>query len=84
MLIVDVELQVQSASGLKFSPPPLPISKNMLTLFETEEASDVSFKVGDILIPAHRLILRMNAPILFGFCEKHGGDLPVLIKDTTP
>ena len=56
----------------------------MLKLLENEEDSDVTFMVKKTKIPAHKLILKMNAPVLHGFCteQEEGGSIP--IKETTP
>ena len=42
--------------------PTNPDLIDMMKLLESEEGSDFSFKIGDMTIPAHKLILRMNAP----------------------
>ena len=64
-LIIDVEIQLKGNSKFEPSNPAL---KNMLALLESEEHSDVKFKVDEEIIPAHSLILKMNAPILANFC----------------
>ena len=81
-LIVDVVVQRAKGENDLFYPSN-PHLKNMLTFLENGEDADVSFKVGDTTIAAHKLILKMNAPILHSFCPKRG-DAPVSIKDTTP
>ena len=55
----------------------------MLKFFESGDDADVWFKVGDTTFAAHKLILKMNAPILHSFCPKRG-KAPVQINDTSP
>mmetsp|Transcript_12408 Transcript_12408/g.26920 ORF Transcript_12408/g.26920 Transcript_12408/m.26920 type:complete len:222 (+) Transcript_12408:1377-2042(+) len=55
----------------------------MLKLLENEDDADVALKIGDTLVPAHKLILKTNAPILFGFCKKHDKESPVHIEGTS-
>lgn len=90
-LVIDVEVQV-----VDLDPPPAdyginkfkhenPHLKNMMKLLKNGDDSDISFKVGDVAIPAHKLILKSNAPILHSFCtEIEGGPSLVDINDTTP
>ncbi|KAL7553933.1 hypothetical protein ACHAWF_017290 [Thalassiosira exigua] len=81
-LVVDAVLQITNKRYDECiqSNPRL---KNMLALLESREGSDVTFKVGDSMIHAHKLILRMNAPILFKFCEKHADEGPIVIRRTS-
>ena len=80
-LVVDVEIQI--VKGKNDFQPSNPFAKNMLALLESEDDTDVSFKVGDTTIPAHKLILKTNAPILHSFCPKRG-KAAVQIRNTTP
>jgi hypothetical protein len=53
----------------------------MLELLESENAADISFKVGDKTLKAHSLIITANAPILSSCCNKEGNS-PTVIDDT--
>ncbi|KAL7549518.1 hypothetical protein ACHAWF_012779 [Thalassiosira exigua] len=80
-LLVDVELQ--------FPPPSLHVPSNLLQgealkLVGDDEYTDVSFEVGDAIISAHKLILKMNAPFLLTVCKGNDPDVPILIKETSP
>ena len=80
-LIVDIYIHARpDQNGYHVSPNPF--AKNMLKLLESEDNADVSFKINDAIVRAHKLILRVNAPILANFCEGASGT-PVLLKDTT-
>ena len=56
----------------------------MLKLLDDDENADVSFLVKKTVIPAHKLILQMNAPILHDFCKEHNTGKRIPIKGTTP
>jgi len=79
-LLVDVELQ-EVVKPNQYRPSN-PFAANMFKLVENENGADVSFKFGDVIIPAHKLILKMNAPILLDFCDKHDGGAPIPIENT--
>ena len=82
-LLIDVHLQIKPKQKSIYIPTN-PFGTNMLKLLENEEDSDVTFMVKKTKIPAHKLILKMNAPVLHGFCteQEEGGSIP--IKETTP
>ena len=65
-LLIDVHLQSKPESS-SIHVPSNYFGKNMLKLLENEDDANVSFKVKKTIIPANKLILKMNAPILFGF-----------------
>ncbi|KAL7539387.1 hypothetical protein ACHAXR_009238 [Thalassiosira sp. AJA248-18] len=76
--IIDVEIQVRPTLS-KYRSFDIPLAKNMFKFYANEDCADVSFKVGDELIPAHQLILKMNAPDLAAFCQgcEKGSAIPI-------
>lgn len=68
-LLIDVELL---AKPLRAYVPSNPHTKNMLALLDSGDNADVTFKVGGTTIPAHKLIIQTNAPLLYSFCPKRG------------
>lgn len=79
-LVIDAELQI--VSNQDEYRPLNPHVKNMLALLDSGDDSDASFKIGGTVIHAHKLILKNNAPILFGFCEKNENGKPIPITET--
>mmetsp|Transcript_27963 Transcript_27963/g.52266 ORF Transcript_27963/g.52266 Transcript_27963/m.52266 type:complete len:387 (-) Transcript_27963:223-1383(-) len=79
-LVIDVEIQFISGKRTKFQPTN-PAFKNIQQLCECDDHSDVQFKVAEEVIPTHKLILTMNAPLLAEFCGKKK---IVTINDTSP
>ncbi|KAL9187201.1 hypothetical protein ACHAXT_010921 [Thalassiosira profunda] len=79
-LVIDVVIQIIKEK-VDFEPTN-PALQNMRELCECNLYSNIKFKVDNEIIPAHKLVLQMNAPILAEFCgnKKH----PVAIKGTTP
>lgn len=55
----------------------------MLRVLDQGHDSDVSFKIGGKIVAAHKVILRMNAPGIFTFCEESDGDSPIPIDNTS-
>merc|ERR1719253_680100 len=83
-LLIDVHIQMKpETDSLHF--PPNPFGMNMLKLLENEDDADVSFMVKTTKITAHELVLKTNAPVLYGFCEGYekGQHIPIG-DDTTP
>jgi len=80
-LVVDVHLQIKEPSSLH--KPPSSLSIKMLQLLENMDNADVSFTVENNLVTAHKLILSVNAPVLFDFCGENNDGSPITIKDTT-
>jgi len=81
-LIIDVELQIISKPN-EFRPSN-PLVENMLKLFEDKDDADVTFKVGSVIISAHKFVLKVNAPVLLRFCDESDGGSHVSIMDATP
>lgn len=61
-----------------------PSAQNILSLLDSGDNSDVSFKVDDTIIPAHKLILQTNAPMLAGFLKDHEEGVPIEIEAVSP
>jgi len=58
--------------------PPNPLVSKMVALFDEGTESDVTFEVGDCLIPAHKLIIQASSQEL---CDGiGGGKTPILIE----
>lgn len=81
-LSIDVEIQTISKPN-EFRREN-PFVEKMLKLFEDKVDADVSFKVGSDTISAHKFILKVNAPMLFRFCDGRNGGSHVSIMDVTP
>ncbi|KAL9187250.1 hypothetical protein ACHAXT_001353 [Thalassiosira profunda] len=60
------------------------VDDGFLGLLESGDEADVTFNVGGTLISAHKLILKLNAPVLHSFCDEHEDGLPIPINDATP
>lgn len=76
-LFVDFEFQ-------KVDPPCVyrPINRahsNILALLDNSEDADLAFNVDGATVYAHRLILKVNAPTLAGFCDGSDRESPVSI-----
>lgn len=69
-LLVDVLLQILP-DAVSLYVPTNPLGAKILKLLENDEKADVSFKVENTIIRAHKFILDLNAPLLFNFCEGH-------------
>lgn len=82
-LLIDVLIQVKPDLN-SFHTPTSPLAKNMLKLLENEDDTDVTFKVKRTIIPAHKIVLKANASILFGFCEGSKKGTHIVIKDVIP
>ena len=84
-LLMDVHIQIKPGPNI-LHVPRNPFGMNMLKLLENDDDSDVSFMVKKTIIPAHMIILKMNAPVLYDFCEgeKNGKRKHIPIKDITP
>jgi len=83
-LLIDAHIQLKPKKKA-IHIPSNPFAANMLGLLENEEDADVTFMVKKTKISAHKLILKMNAPVLYGFCEDQGEEgKAILIKETTP
>lgn len=81
-LIIDVEIQIISEpNGFR---PENPFVVNMLKLFEDKEHADVTFKLRNNIVSAHKFVLRANAPMLFSLCDKLDVGSPMTIDNTTP
>ncbi|KAL9184255.1 hypothetical protein ACHAXT_002341 [Thalassiosira profunda] len=79
-LIIDLHLQYQINERTLYRPVN-PLARNMLKSLDTEEDTDVSFKIGDTIICAHKLILKMNAPTLYNFCRDGSKESPIPIEN---
>ena len=64
--------------------PPNPFNANMLALLENGDDADISFRIGEVTIPAHVLILRTNAPVLADLFDGRATDTPVSIEGISP
>ena len=56
-----------------------PLRAKMVDLLEAGTDHDVLFKVEDVIVPAHKLILRLNAPLLFDCCKDFDEGAPIEI-----
>ena len=81
-LVIDAELQIVSKQDDKYQPSN-PLTKNMLALLDSGDDADVSFRVEDTVIPAHKFILKVNANDLYECVATGKGKAPVPIKDTS-
>ena len=79
-LTIHVTIQVKVPQN-DLHYPTSRLATNMLELLESENAADISFKIGDKTLKAHSLIINANAPILFNCCNKEGNS-PTVIDDT--
>jgi len=79
-LHIDFMVQYRPEAPNDYYVPPNPFAANMLALLEGGESADVSFKVGNVIIPAHMLFLKTNAPIL----ARQAKENPTSINGTTP
>ena len=87
-LLVDVEIQY----GLRPQRQVL-VSQfhkkskndaNLLRLLDSGDDADINLKFEGTVIPAHRLILKMNAPFLYSLCEsKEKGTTDVTLSHLT-
>mmetsp|Transcript_12300 Transcript_12300/g.30077 ORF Transcript_12300/g.30077 Transcript_12300/m.30077 type:complete len:396 (+) Transcript_12300:214-1401(+) len=80
-LIVHVEIQTRIVMTFQ---PPNTSAGIMKRILESKEDADVVFYVRGMSILAHKLILKMNAPILFSLCRNRSMDAPLSIEDTSP
>eukprot|EP00579_Thalassiosira_antarctica_P010441 CAMPEP_0201910386 /NCGR_PEP_ID=MMETSP0903-20130614/1778_1 /ASSEMBLY_ACC=CAM_ASM_000552 /TAXON_ID=420261 /ORGANISM="Thalassiosira antarctica, Strain CCMP982" /LENGTH=386 /DNA_ID=CAMNT_0048445011 /DNA_START=241 /DNA_END=1401 /DNA_ORIENTATION=- len=74
-LIVEVIVSYQIEHS-SFSLPESPVVKNLLKLLSSGEDADVFFHIDDDIIPAHKLILKMNAPFLASLFN-NGKSVPI-------
>ena len=83
-LLIDAHIQCRPKEN-DIHIPSNPFATNLLKLLENEDDADVTFMVKKTKIFAHKLILKMNAPLLYAFCEDQGEEGKVIpIKNTTP
>lgn len=84
-LHIDVLLQYIIHEDVdQFHAATNPSVANMLAFLDSGDNADISFKVGDTIIPAHKLILQINAPFLASFCKGQAEGTPISIEATTP
>ena len=63
-LHIDVLLQYMHEETDQFHVPTNHFITNVLALLDSGDNADISFKVGDTIIPAHKFMLQINAPVL--------------------
>mmetsp|Transcript_32085 Transcript_32085/g.67877 ORF Transcript_32085/g.67877 Transcript_32085/m.67877 type:complete len:379 (+) Transcript_32085:103-1239(+) len=85
-LHIDLMLQYSNEETGQLHTPSNPFAANMLALVESGDSADadVFFKVGDSIIPAHKLILKTNAPALARLYAGQPDGIPILIEGMTP
>ena len=59
-------------------------NENMLQVFLNNDHADVAFKVGREIFPAHRVILKCQAPDLAELCETFDTTNPMPVDDVEP
>lgn len=65
--------------------PQSSLSKNVLKLFlDEDDTTDIAFKVKGVLIYAHRVILKAQAPELAEMCENCNKANPMPVDDVEP
>ena len=55
-----------------------------MKLYRDDNTTDLAFEVGSSLFPAHKLILRAQAPDFLELAEQFSIDNPMIIKDVDP
>lgn len=80
-LRIDVHIQYKPKPGCK----PINILANrMIECLEGGKHVDVSFKVGNTQISAHKLVLSMGSSFLYSLCEDNSDGSPIPINDVSP
>ena len=83
-LVIELEVWHDYIELKEFHYPRNTLAKAALKLLASGEDADVSFIVGDTVIYAHKLILKLNAGLLHTFIDKTGDvSSPVKIEGTT-
>ena len=70
----------------EFNLPRNSLAKAALKMLKSGEDADISFIVGDTVIYAHKLILKLNAELLYAFVDETTDDdvdSPVKVEGTT-
>ena len=84
-LVLRLFISKSSTSLDEYVTPFIPKNPFSMGKFCMDEATaDVSFRAGEEVIYAHRLILQSNAPTLAELCEDRDKDTPVLLSEITP
>ncbi|EJK61082.1 hypothetical protein THAOC_18481, partial [Thalassiosira oceanica] len=84
-MVLRLFIQKSIASPGEYATPFIPKNPFSMSKFCMDEGTaDVSFKTGEEVIYAHRLILQSNAPTLAELCEDRDKDTPVLLSEITP
>jgi len=81
-LIIELEVEDDIIDISSFNLPASTLQSNVLKLFDSGEDADVFFMVEGISLPAHKLILKLNAKQLDSFFTD-GDKSTVVIEGTT-
>lgn len=82
-LIIEMVVEDEVLDTRIFNLPRNKLARNALELLDSGEDADVFFQVNGVQLPAHKLILKMNATQLYSFLTS-GDSSSVVIEGTTP
>ena len=81
-LIIELEVEDDIIDISSFNLPASTLQSSVLELLDSGDDADVFFIVEGISLPAHKLILKLNAKQLYSFFTSD--DTTVIIEGTTP
>ena len=81
-LIIELEVEDDIIDISSFNLPASTLQSSVLGLLDSGDDADVFFTVEGISLPAHKLILKLNAKQLYSFFSSD--DTTVIIEGTTP
>ena len=82
--IIELKIERDYIDRKTFHFPCSPMAKNALKMLTSGEDADCSFLVGDTVIYAHKLILKLNTELLHTFVVGTDDNSPVKIEGTSP